>query len=304
MKILITGGSGLVGRELTQILQEKGYKVAWLSRNLSIETEVPLYKCNYYSKKIDKEAVKSAEVIIHLAGANIGEKKWCNKRKKLILDSRVQTANLIFETLKDTKCQLKTFISASAVGYYGAVTTEDIFTEESAAGNDFLAEVCKHWEKSADAFATLRVRVVKMRSGVVLSKEGGALEKILPPFRLGAKVVLGSGKQYMPWIHSKDLCQMYLKAVEDKSMQGVYNAVAPEYISYGNFMEQLRPYFKPVFLNIKVPAFILHLIFGKMAVLLLEGSKIAPQRIMESGFQYNYPSLQPTFDNLLADTNE
>ncbi len=299
MKILITGGSGLVGRELTQILQEKGHEVAWLSRNLSIETEVPVYECNYYSKTIDKEAVKSAEVIIHLAGANIGKKRWSSNRKKLILDSRVQTANLIFETLKDTKCQLKTFISASAVGYYGAVTTEDIFTEESAAGNDFLAEVCKQWEKSADAFAKLGVRVVKMRSGVVLSKAGGALEKILPPFRLGAKVVLGSGKQYMPWIHSKDLCQMYLKAVEDTSMQGVYNAVAPEYVSYSNFMKQLKPYFKSVFLNIKVPAFVLRLIFGKMAVLLLEGSKIAPQRIMESGFEFKFPTLKIAFNHLL-----
>ncbi len=299
MKILITGGSGLVGRELTKILQEKGHEVAWLSRNLSLKTAVPVYECNYYSGKIDKEAVKSAEVIIHLAGANIGEKRWSSKRKTLILDSRVQTANLIFETLRDTKCQLKTFISASAVGYYGAVTTKGIFTEESAAGNDFLAEVCKHWEKSADAFATLGVRVVKMRSGVVLSKEGGALEKIIPPFKLGANVVLDNGKQYMPWIHIDDLCNIYLKAVEDASMQGVYNAVAPEHTNYGNFMRQLKPYFKRVFFNVKVPAFALRLVFGKMAVLLLEGSKIAPQRIVESGFQFQFPTLKMVFNNLL-----
>ncbi len=299
MKILIAGGSGLVGRKLTDVLQEQGYQVAWLSRNLSLKADVPIYECNYYSGKIDREAIKSADIIIHLAGANVGEARWSKKRQKLILDSRVKTAELIFNTLKDVEYQLKTFVSASAVGYYGAVTTENIFTEESAAGNDFLSNVCQHWERAADAFNVLGVRVVKVRCGVVLSKKGSVLEKIIPPFKFGIKVVLGSGKQYMPWIHIKDLCNIYLKAVEDENMQGVYNAVAPEHIFYRDFMKQLKLYFGHVFLNIKIPAFALRLVFGKMAILLLEGSRVESQKIVKSGFQFNFPTLKTAFDHLL-----
>ncbi len=299
MKILITGGSGLVGRELTAVLQQQGHDVAWLSSRHWLKSNIPISEYNYSSGEIDKEELKSAEVIIHLAGANVGEKKWSKKRQKLIMDSRVKTAELIFNTLKDTDHQLKAFISASAVGYYGAVTTENIFNEESAAGSDFLSSVCRHWEKAADAFTSLGVRVVKVRSSVVLSRSGGALEKIIPPFKFGANVVLGSGKQYMPWIHIDDLCNIYLKAVEDENMHGVYNAAAPEHTDYSNFMQQLKPYFKRVFLNVKVPAFALRLVFGKMAVLLLDGSRVEAQKIVKSGFQFKFPTLKMAFDHLL-----
>ncbi len=299
MKVLITGGSGLVGRRLTAVLQEKGHEVAWLSSRHWLKSNIPVYEYNYSSGEIDNEAIRWADVIVHLAGANVGEKKWSKKRRNLIMDSRVKTANLIFKSLTENEHQVKAFISASAVGYYGAVTTENIFTEESAAGSDFLSTVCQHWEKSADAFAAMGIRVVKIRSGVVWSNSGGALAKIIPPFKFGANVVLGNGKQYMPWIHIDDLCNIYLRAVEDANMQGVYNAVAPEHTNYGNFMRQLKPYFKRVFLNVKVPAFALRLVFGKMAVLLLDGSRVEPKRLTELGFQFQFPTLKTVFNNLL-----
>ncbi len=299
MKVLITGGSGLVGRRLTAVLQEKRHEVAWLSSRHWLKSNIPIYEYNYSSGEIDNEAIRWADVIVHLAGANVGEKKWSKKRRNLIMDSRVKTANLIFKSLKENEHQVKAFISASAVGYYGAVTTENIFTEESAAGSDFLSTVCQHWEKAADAFTTLGIRVVKIRSGVVWSNSGGALEKIIPPFKFGANVVLGNGKQYMPWIHIDDLCNIYLKVVEDESMQGVYNAVAPEHTNYGDFIRQLKPYFKRVFLNVKVPAFALRLVFGKMAVLLLDGSRVEAKRLAELGFQFQFPTLKTVFNNLL-----
>ncbi len=299
MKILITGGSGLVGRELTNLLLQQGHEVGWLGRNTALKSNVPIYECNYITKHIDVEAIQKAEVIIHLAGTNVGAARWTKKRQQSIMDSRVKTAYLILDTLKSNgQYQLKTFISASAVGYYGAVTTENIFTEEGAAGTDFLSSVCQHWEKAADAFADLGARVVKMRSGVVLSASGGALEKIIPPYKFGANVILGNGKQYMPWIHISDLCAIYQQAVADDTMQGIYNAVAPEHISYADFMQQLKLFFKRVVFNIKVPAFALRLVFGKMAVLLLDGSRVAPQKLQQIGFQFKYPTLQKAFTAL------
>ncbi len=297
MKILITGGSGLVGRKLTEILQVKAYEVGWLSRKIQPNNEVPTYICNYLSGEIDTKAITSADIIVHLAGANIGEKRWSKKRQKVITDSRVKTAELIFDTLKKNKHQLKAFVSASAVGYYGAITSEEIFTEKSQAGNDFLSNVCQQWERAADVFEALQVRVVKIRSGLVLSRSKGALEKIALPFKFGAKVVLGSGKQYIPWIHINDICNIYVKAIEDESMQGAYNAVAPEDISYRDFVGRMKTYYPRVWFNIKVPRFLLRLGLGEMSILLLEGSRIHCQKMVD--FSFEFSTTQKAFNHLL-----
>ncbi len=299
MKILITGGSGLVGSRLTEILQAQGYEVGWLSRRVSANNIVPTYICNYISGEIDTKAIASADIIVHLAGANIGEQRWSKHRQKIIIDSRVKTAELILATLKNTPHRLKAFISASAVGYYGAITSEEIFTEQSQAGSDFLSSVCKQWEAVADAFEGLQVRVAKIRSGVVFSQSQGALAKIALPFRFGAKVVLGSGKQYIPWIDIDDICNIYLKAIEDQSMQGAYNAVAPKYISYADFVGTLKSYYPRVWFNIKVPSLILRLVLGDMSMLLLEGSRVSPQKIIDAGFEFEFPTSSKAFDHLV-----
>lgn len=291
-KILITGGTGLVGRYLSKLLIEKAYEVALLSRRTSTSQSIPSYYCNYKENKVDIEALCSADIIIHLAGANIAEKRWTAARKKEILDSRVKTTELIYNTLKENKNNLQTFISASAVGYYGAITSNNIFTEKDDAYDDFLGNVCKDWEKSADLFENIGVRTVKMRTGLVLSQNEGALEKINASFKFRSKVVLGSGRQYMPWVHIHDLCNMYIKAVEDNEMKGVFNSVSGDYHTYSSFVNELAKLSKKPFINFKIPAFVLKIILGNMSDLLLEGSRISSEKIINEGFKFKYYDLQ------------
>ncbi len=302
-KVLIVGGTGLVGRYLSKMLNDRNYEIAHLSSREWSKTLYPTYYCNYTNHKIDETAVSSADVIIHLAGANIAEKKWTAKRKQTILDSRVKTTELIFNAIKhptkEKTNHLKVFISASAVGYYGAVTTDKIFVEEDQAHNDFLGNVCRDWENAADLFNEIGVRTVKIRTGVVLSKSKGALEKIKKSFKFGTKVILGSGKQFMPWIHIHDLCNIYIKAIEDNTMSGAYNAVAPQYTSYTEFANSLKSVYKKVFLNIKVPTFFLRMILGEMSLILLEGSRISANKILSTGFKYKYPKLKEALKELI-----
>ncbi len=302
-KVLIVGGTGLVGRYLSKMLSDKNYEVAHLSSGEWSQTLYPTYYCNYTNSKIDELAVSSADVIIQLAGANIAEKKWTKKRKQIILDSRVKTTELIFSAIKypikKRTNNLKVFISASAVGYYGAVTTDKVFVEEDQAHNDFLGDVCQKWEQAADLFNEIGVRTVKIRTGVVLSQSKGALEKIKKSFKFGTKVILGSGKQFMPWIHIHDLCNIYIKAIEDNTMSGAYNAVAPQYTSYSQFADGLKSVYKNIFLSVKVPAFFLRTILGEMSLILLEGSRISVNKILSTGFKYKYPKLQEALEELI-----
>ncbi len=301
-QILIAGGTGLVGTHLSRMLHERGYKVAFLSRNKSVKSDFQVHKCNYIEGEIDEDAVLQADIIINLAGANIAERRWSSRRKQNILDSRVKTTELIFNTIKKSvknkECRLKLFISASATGYYGTLTSDKIFTENDVAHNDFLGNVCRQWENAADLFQNAGIRTVKIRTGVVLSPRKGALEEIRKSFKFGTKVVLGSGKQIMPWIHVYDLCAIYLKAIEDHSMQGAYNAVAPDAVNYSVFANTLKSTYKRVFFNFKVPAFLLRIILGEMSCVVLEGSRISAQKILNSGFKFKFAELKMALEEL------
>ncbi len=302
LNILIAGGTGLVGTYLSKMLSNKGYNVSFLSRREFEKSLYPTYKCDYISQKIDENAVLSADVIINLAGANIADKRWSSKRKKAILESRVKTTELIFNTIqnpqKNKDCKLKLFITASAVGYYGAFTSSKIFTENDAPHNDFLGNVCNEWENAADLFQNSGIRTVKVRTGVVLSHSKGALEQIRKSFKFGTKVILGSGKQFMPWIHITDLCNIYIKAIEDSQIKGAYNAVSPEAVNYTEFANILKSTYKHVFLSIKMPAFVLRTMLGEMSCVLLEGSRISADKIINSGFKFQFSKLKGALENL------
>lgn len=290
-KILISGGTGFVGIELTKYLISKGYEVAILSRKKHIEGVKSFY-WNWESGFIDSEAIEFADIIIHLAGENIAAKRWSAKQKQKIIDSRVKTANLLFEATKRAQKKPKQFISASAVGFYGNEQSEKIFSEDDIAGNGFLAETVKQWEKSADQFQSLGIKVVKLRTGLVLSKTGGALSKMLIPIKLGIGSSLGSGKQYVPWIELSDLVKMYLFVIENELSATIYNAVSPDITSNYDFMQRLakslkRPFFMPA-----VPAFLLKLIFGELAEIFLSGSKISSERIQKEGFDFQYKNIE------------
>ncbi|MBN2892867.1 MAG: TIGR01777 family oxidoreductase [Bacteroidales bacterium] len=286
--ILITGGSGLVGKHLSDLLIQKGYNVGILSRNPTKSDKIKYFHWDYTKNEIDSEAIDFANVIIHLAGANISHKKWTNSQKKIIIDSRVKTTELILSELKKSNKKLDAFISASAIGFYGTKTTEKIFVEEDKSGTDFLSEVVVKWENSVDLVTNFTQRIVKLRIGVVLSKDGGALLKMTNIIKKGIGSPLGSGKQYMPWISIEDLAHLFLYAAENQNITEAYNAVSPIHITNSEFMKGLAKQMNKPFFMPKVPAFAMKAILGEMASLLLEGSRVSSKKIQDAGFTFKY----------------
>jgi len=297
--VLITGGTGLVGKYLSKKLIEKGYVVATLGRASKKQSDIPNYTWNIEKNELEDGALENVDYIIHLAGANIGEKRWTSKRKKEIVDSRIESSQLIFQKITENKHQLKAFISASAIGYYGAITTDKIFVESDQASQDFLGETCRLWEEAANSFESLGIRTVKIRTGVVLTYQGGALAKMITPVKVGLGASIGSGKQYMPWIHIDDLCEIYLKAIEENNMHGAFNAVAPEHKTNREFSETLTKVLKKKVWFPSIPAFILKIIFGKMSELILNGSRVSSNKLIKEGFQFKFPDLKSALEDLI-----
>ena len=289
-RILITGGTGLVGKRLTDMLIDKNHEVVILSRNPRNDNE---FKWDISSNYIDEKALINTDYIIHLAGAGIADKRWTKKRKQVIIDSRVKTANLLFDKITALKINLKGFISASGIGYYGAITSETIFEETAKVGTDFLGDVCNKWEQAAHQFSTKKIPVTILRTGIVLAKKGGALDKMKTPII----TPLGSGKQYIPWIHIDDLCNLYIAAIED-NLIGIFNAVAPEHHTSKSFSKALAQSIKKPFLGIGVPGFILQIIFGEMSVILLKGSRISTKKTEKNIYSFRFSKLQKALSNL------
>lgn len=296
--VLITGASGLVGQHLTPLLQQKGYRVVHLSRSVPEKAGVETFKWDVHKQEIDARAVEQADYIIHLAGAAIADKEWSNERKKEIIGSRVESTHLLFKALLHTPKKLKGFVSASAIGYYGAVFSERIYTETDPAGTDFVAITCKFWEGAAETVAKLGIRVVKIRTGIVLSTQGGALPKMAKPVKFFIGSSLGTGKQYVPWIHIEDLCSIYLKAIEDPSMHGPYNAVAPEGVTNKDFIRSLAKVLHRPLILPPVPAFLINFIFGELAQLVLKGSRVSCQKIENAGYHFKFKTLFSALANL------
>ncbi len=223
--VLISGGTGFIGKHLTRLLVEKGFSVSILSRNVKQDTtDISYYQWDVSKGFIEEKAVLNADFIIHLAGENIADKRWTTKRKREIMESREQSIRLIYDVLKTNNKKIDAFISASGIGIYGAINGSLICTEETPPANDFLGITCQKWEAAADVVETLGIRTVKIRTGLVLGKEYGFLKQLVPLFKWKFAVVLGSGKQYMPWIHIDDLCAIYFEALKNTKMIGAYNA--------------------------------------------------------------------------------
>lgn len=288
-KVVITGGSGLIGTPLTQLLIKQGYEVVHLSRRKNLHASVPTFLWDYEKNRIEDGALENATHIIHLAGESIAGGRWTTERKKSILESRTKTAELLFDKVKEKNISLKSFISASGISYYGTVTTENIFQEEDPQGNDFAAQVVIEWEKSVEKFNSI-CRVVKFRTGIVLDLRGGALKKMYGPVKWGIGSPLGSGKQYIPWIHSDDMCAMYLFALKNE-ISGNYNAVSSEHITNGVFIKAVGKASHHWVWAPKVPKFLLRLLFGEMSMVVLEGSRISNEKIKKEGFVFQFPEL-------------
>ena len=298
--ILISGGTGLVGKALTKRLIIEGHEVRILSRNPQSSPQLKSYYWNVEKNEIDKKAFDGVEHIVHLAGSGIADKRWTDTRKQDIIDSRVNSMKLITDVVKKKNINLKSFVGASAIGIYGMTTSEKIYTETDKGANDFLTQSCAQWENSYQQIQTLSAKSSIIRIGVVLSKDGGALKKLLPLFQLGLGSAVGSGKQYMPWIHIEDLVSVFHEALFNSNYNGIYNAVSSEKTTSDSFSKQLaKSLSKPFFLP-RVPAFVLKLLFGEMANVLLEGSPISNQKLIHAGFQLKYPTLSEALQEIVA----
>lgn len=293
-KVLITGGSGLIGRRLSFLLKSRGYEVRILSRSNNPKNNYKTFVWNVSEQYINDSAFEGLTHIIHLAGAGIADKRWSEKRKKEIIASRVASTNLLYNTVKRLKTPLNSFISASATGYYGAVTSETIFEEKDKPAKDFLGKVCSLWEDSIFQFNEIKIRTVALRTGIVLSKDGGALKKMKTPIITS----LGNGKQYMPWIHIDDLCELYIKAIEDQEFKGAFNAVSSEHISNLSFSKKISKIFNHPFLAVGTPSFILQIVFGEMSTIILNGSRISANKIKQAGFKFKFENLEKALKNL------
>jgi uncharacterized protein (TIGR01777 family) len=299
-KVLITGGTGLIGSYLSNYLTREGYKVSLLTRNKSFEGD-SFYRWDIKNNYIEEGALANTEFIIHLAGAGIADRKWTAKRKKEIIDSRVESADLIFYKLKELAIKPKAFITASAIGYYGSVTSDKVFIESDPPGTDFQAKVCEIWERSSHKFAEAGIRTVQLRIGIVLTPHGGALKKMILPSKIGIGSPLGSGKQYFPWIHIKDAARAIDLSLKNKEMIGPYNLTAPHLVRYEDFSKSLAKVLKRPHIAPNVPAFVLKAMFGEMAQIILNGSPISSDKLVKAGFKFEFDNLEMALKNLLVD---
>jgi uncharacterized protein len=291
--VLITGGTGLVGQFLYQKLASKGYDVRVLTRNPTKKNE---FSWNISNNYIDTRALENVDYIIHLAGAGIADKRWSAKRKEELINSRTTSTELLFTKIKELKIPLRGFISASAIGYYGAITSDRIFTETDAPATDFLGKVCKLWEASVLKFNSLKIPTTILRTGIVLSKKGGAFNKMNTPIAI---IPIANGKQYLPWIHIEDLTNLYLKAIEDSTFIGIYNAVAPDEQTNFSFSKLVASKTNKLFISIGIPKFILQFLFGEMSIILTTGSRISSKKIEKFGYTFSYKNLNQALDDVI-----
>jgi uncharacterized protein (TIGR01777 family) len=302
-KIILTGATGLIGKYLYKELKLRGDEVTIFARNLDLATRLLPGAKEYFQFDFSKPEnwernICDKDVIIHLAGAAIGGRRWSKKIKKEIIESRISSTKALVEAIGKTDKKPNTFICASAIGYYGTSETE-IFTEESPPGNDFLAGVCKQWEDESAIVENYGVRRVSIRTGVVLEKNEGALAKMLLPYKFFVGGPLGKGNQWLSWIHIIDIVNIYLLCIDNDKISGAINATAPNPVRMKEFAKTLgRVLKRPAFFN--VPEFILKLIFGESALTVIKGQKVLPSKILNASYNFRFPKLKEALLNLFS----
>ncbi len=290
MRITLTGGTGFIGRELVRQLKARGDEVRLLSRGR------PPYQWDPLSGPPPREALDGAEAVVHLAGETVSQ-YWTSSAKKRIRDSRTKgTQNLVLG-LSRMAAPPRVLVAASAVGFYGG-RGDEILDESSLPGTGFLPEVCQEWEDASNSAARLGIRVVTKRTGVVLHPSGGALSKMLLPFKLGLGGAFGSGRQWMPWIHLADQIGIILYSIDNGALVGPVNAAAPNPVTNREFVWSLaRALHRPAILP--VPAFALRLVLGEMSEIVLASQRVLPRALLQSGYQFRFPDLDSALADLL-----
>ncbi|MBC7508158.1 MAG: TIGR01777 family protein [Ferruginibacter sp.] len=305
--VLITGGTGLIGKAITTLLTNKGYHVILLTRKAPKEKSdapnIDFALWDIKKRTIDISALQKADHVIHLAGAGVVDKKWTAAYKKEILESRTESSKLLITTLKNNSNKVKTIVSASAIGWYGEDAVKDgkVFVETDAAATGFLGETCRLWEQSISQFEAPGKRLVKLRTGIVLSNNGGALAAFKKPIIFGVAGILGNGKQVVSWIHIDDLCRMYIVAIENDLLSGVYNAVAPEPVTNKTLTIELANTMKGKFyIPLHVPVFILKIMLGERSLEVLRSTTVSCTKIQQTGFIFLYPTIKTALKQLCS----
>jgi len=302
--VLITGGTGTIGKRLSVMLVEKGYAVTILTRSKKNGNQkgISYAEWDIETNTIDINAITKCDYIIHLAGANVADGRWTEKRKKDIVDSRTKSSALLVKTLSENENKVKAVISASATGWYGPDTATSLqygFKEDALPDIDFLGETCQLWEESIKPITILGKRLVKLRTGIVLSKDGGAYVEFKKPLKAGVATIMGNGKQVVPWIHVDDICRMYIYAIENESIHGTYNAVAPQPVNNKTLILSIAKHINPLFyIPVHVPAFALKLALGEMSVEILKSVTVSAEKIISTGFNFLFPEIDKAVEAL------
>jgi uncharacterized protein (TIGR01777 family) len=295
--ILLTGATGMLGTDLISTLLSRGDRVSILSRKPQQIDGVKVFLWDVKKRTIDPDCLEGIDTIVHLAGENISSGRWTAERKKDIIDSRVESTKLLYKTLSNSTNDVKTFISAAAVGIYGD-RGDELLTEDSVPGTDFLSECCVQWEAAADAMIDLGLRVVKLRTGVVLSKESGALAEMSKPVKMFAGAPLGNGKQWVPWIHYQDMTRVYIYALDQLDLEGVYNVCAPFPVTNKILTKAIaKELHRPVW-PVSVPAAALKLILGEMSTIVLNSNRTSAEKLCNSGYKFKFTHLEPALADI------
>jgi len=296
-KILITGGTGMVGKRLTKCLKNDSNEVVWLSRRQNNANNVECFLWDVDNGTIDEKAFDGVDCIVHLAGANVGGRRWTKQYKQQLWDSRVKSTALLFEAVKKVNAPIKTFVGASAIGFYGDSGT-DTCTEKSPKGTGFLADLCQAWEGASLTFEEMGCRRAVLRLGLVLNKGEGAMKKMELPAKMGLGSYFGNGQQYYSWIHIDDLCQMFMHAIKNDAISGVYNVVAPETVTNKAFARQLNKALGRPFIPAPLPTFAARLLMGEMADIVLNSNKVSAEKVLKTGFEFEYAELEGALGDL------
>lgn len=295
--VLIGGGSGLIGTRLSQLLTEKGYQVWHLSRQADADATYPTYEWDVQRSVVDQAAIDGADYVINLAGAGIADKLWSEKRKKVIIDSRVNTTRLLRDAMQRAPRPPRAFLSASGIGYYGD-RGEQVLHENDPAGSGFLPESCIAWENAVQQVADTGIRTAMVRTGIVLSTQGGALPKMSLSFKFFAGVYFGDGRQWYSWIHIDDLCRMYIHLLENEQLSGIFNGIAPQPVRNQELIAQAAEACGQKVIMLPAPAFALKLVLGEMSHTVLDSTRVAADKIQSTGFSFDFMTPQAALEDV------
>lgn len=286
---LLAGGTGLIGSRLAELLREKGYTVRILTRSPKGEAQ---FAWNPAAGTMDEKALQGVDCVVNLAGAGIADQCWTDARKRKIVDSRVQSARTLHKAMEHKAARPKAYLSSSAIGYYGNSGERMMVETDAPVGGGFMVECCQQWEQAADEVAVLGIRTVKFRIGIVLAKDGGALAEIVKPLRFGLGTYFADGQAWWSWIHLDDVCRMFIWAIENQEVEGVFNAVAPNPVRGKHLVEATAKTMRQPAVFVPAPAFALQLALGEMSAVVLNSNLVSSEKVSRAGFKFAYQELE------------